>query len=104
MSERMGVLAGALGLLGLFGLAGLAAVRQPCAPGRAGARVRALGLLGLGGIAGFWIDGAGAMGAAGALSLWNHQNLRLARWAWPGWSFLAGAAVVLARLPELAQG
>ncbi|MCZ8135063.1 MAG: hypothetical protein O9266_02070 [Porphyrobacter sp.] len=78
------------GLLGLFGLAGLAGLRQPAAGTQSGAAIRLLGLLGLGGLAGIWIDGAGALGAAGALGLWNHQNPKLARWAWPGWVFPIG--------------
>ena len=78
------------GLLGLFGLAGLAGLRWPVAKGRAGGGIRLLALLGFGGLTGFWIDGAGAMGAAGALGLWNHQNPKLARWAWAGWVFPIG--------------
>jgi hypothetical protein len=78
------------GLLGLLGLAGLAGLRQPAERRQPGAAIRLLGLLGLGGLAGFWIDGAGALGAAGALGLWNHQNPKLARWAWAGWVFPVG--------------
>ena len=73
-------LAGPAGLIGLIGLAGLAGLRNPCDKNRAGGAVRLLGLLGLGGLAGFWIPGVGAMGAAGAFSLWNHQSPRLAVW------------------------
>lgn len=78
------------GPLGLIGLAGLAGIRNPVAKDRAGAAVRLLGILGLGGFAGLWIDGAGAIGAAGALGLWNHQDPKLARWGRLGWVFPAG--------------
>lgn len=84
-------LAGPAGLIGLIGLAGLAGIRNPCDKDRAGTAVRLLGLLGFGGLAGFWIDGAGAMGAAGALGLWNHQSPRLAAWGRAGWLFPVGA-------------
>lgn len=87
MSAELAPLAG---LLGLFGLAGLAGLKRPVGKEQAGAGIRLLGILGLGGLAGFWIDGAGALGAAGALGLWNHQDARLARWAWPGWVFPIG--------------
>ena len=83
-------LAGPAGLIGLIGLAGLAGLRNPCAKERPGGRVRMLGLLGLGGLAGIWIPGAGAMGAAGASSLWNHQSPRLAIWGKAAWLFLVG--------------
>lgn len=73
-------LAGPAGLIGLIGLAGLAGLRQPCDKSRPGGAMRLLGLVGLGGLAGFWIPGAGALGAAGAFSLWNHQSPRLAVW------------------------
>lgn len=79
------------GLLGLIGLAGLAGIKNPVAKDRSGMAIRLLGLLGLGGLAGIWIDGAGAMGAAGALGLWNHQNPRLAFWGKLGWVFPIGA-------------
>ncbi|MCZ8172734.1 MAG: hypothetical protein O9272_13440 [Brevundimonas sp.] len=85
-----------IGLLGLIGLAGLAGIRNPVAKDRAGAPIRVLGLLGLGGLAGIWIDGAGAMGAAGALGLWNHQNPQLARWGRLGWLFVFGLPFLLA--------
>lgn len=78
------------GLLGLLGLAGLAGLRHPVGKSQAGGAIRLLGIVGLGGLAGFWIDGAGALGAAGALGLWNHQSPTLARWAWPGWVFPIG--------------
>jgi hypothetical protein len=78
------------GMLGLIGLAGLAGIKHPVAKGRAEAAIRLLGILGLGGFAGIWIDGAGAMGAAGALGLWNHQDPRLARWGKLGWVFPVG--------------
>ena len=78
------------GLIGLIGLAGLAGLRQPVAKGRAGAKIRLLGLFGLIGLAGFWLPGVGAIGAAGSMSLWNHQNPRLAIWGKLGWLFLIG--------------
>ncbi|WP_374529734.1 hypothetical protein [Novosphingobium sp.] len=79
------------GLLGLIGLAGLAGIKHPADKQRPGGLIRLLGLLGLGGLAGFWIDGAGAMGAAGALGLWNHQSPRLAFWGKLGWAWPVGA-------------
>ena len=87
MSAELAPLAG---LLGLFGLAGLAGLKHPVVKEQAGAGIRLIGILGLGGLAGFWIDGAGALGAAGALGLWNHQSTTLARWSWPGWVFPIG--------------
>lgn len=68
------------GLIGLIGLAGLAGIKTPAAKDQPGALVRLMGLFGLVGFAGIWIPGAGALGAAGALGLWNHQNKRLAFW------------------------
>ena len=79
------------GLLGLIGFAGLAGLRYPVEKGRSGGAIRLLGLLGFGGLAGFWIVGVGAMGAAGAFSLWNHQSPRLAAWGRAAWLFLVGA-------------
>ena len=73
-------LAGPAGLIGLIGLAGFAGLRHPCARTQPGSPVRLLSLFGFGGLAGFWIPGVGAMGAAGAFSLWNHQSPRLAAW------------------------
>ncbi len=93
-----GLIAQFAGLLGLLGLAGLAGLRNPVAKDRPGAPIRVLGLLGLGGLAGIWIDGAGAMGAAGALGLWNHQDPRLARWAQLGWVFPIGIYYVVRHL------
>ena len=78
------------GIFGLVGFAGLAGLRHPVAKGRGGAWVRLIGLLGLVGLAGFWVPGVGAMGAAGSLSLWNHQNPKLALWGKLGWLFLIG--------------
>lgn len=83
------------GLLGLIGFAGLAGIKHPTAKDRPGGWVRILGLLGLGGLAGIWIDGAGAMGAAGALSLWNHQDPKLAFWGRLGWLFVIGAILLV---------
>ena len=65
-----------MGLIGLLGLAGLMAIKQPIGPDVAGAGIRKLGVRGLLGLSGFWFDGAGAMGAFGALGLWNHPNIR----------------------------
>lgn len=79
-----------VGLLGLIGFAGLAGLKQPVAKERSGAGIRMLGLLGLAGLCGIWIPGAGAIGAAGALGLWNHQNPKLAVWGKLGWLFVAG--------------
>ncbi len=84
------MLASLAGLLGLVGFAGLAGLRRPVAAGRPGGGVRLLAIAGLGGLAGLWIDGAGAMGAAGALGLWNHQDPRLAFWGRLGWAFPVG--------------
>ncbi len=79
-----------VGLLGLIGFAGLWGVRKPVERSRSGSAIRLLGLLGLAGIAGFWIAGAGAIGASGALGLWNHQDPKLAFWGRLGWAWLAG--------------
>lgn len=92
------VVAQLAGLLGLFGLAGLAGLKHPVGKSQPGGGVRLLGILGLGGLAGFWIDGAGALGAAGALGLWHHQNPKLARWAWPGWVFPVGIYFIVRHL------
>lgn len=78
------------GLLGLIGLAGLAGIRNPVAKDRSGSAIRLLGLLGLGGLAGIWLNGVGALGAAGAFSLWNHQSPRLAIWGKAAWLSLIG--------------
>lgn len=91
-------LAGPAGLIGLIGFAGLAGIRNPCAKGRPGGWVRVLALLGFGGLAGFWISGVGAMGAAGALSLWNHQSPRLALWGKAAWLFVIGAFFLVRHL------
>lgn len=84
-------LAGPAGLVGLIGLAGLAGLRNPCDKARPGAAIRLLALLGFGGLAGFWIPGVGALGAAGAFSLWNHQSPRLAAWGKAAWLSAIGA-------------
>ena len=94
MKDLAMAFAGPAGLIGLIGFAGLAGIRNPTDKNRAGGWVRLLGLLGLGGLAGLWIPGAGAMGAAGALSLWNHQSPRLAIWGAAAWLFLVGVAYV----------
>jgi len=86
------------GLLGLIGFAGLAGLKTPVSKTRSGAGIRLLGLLGLAGLAGIWIPGAGAMGAAGALGLWNHQNPKLAFWGKLGWLWLAGLPFLLPAL------
>lgn len=86
------------GLLGLIGFAGLAGIRNPVDKDRSGAAVRVLALLGFGGLAGFWIAGAGAMGAAGALGLWNHQNPRLAFWGKLGLVFPVGTYYIVRHL------
>jgi hypothetical protein len=89
-------LAPVAGLLGLIGFAGLAGLKHPVDKDRSGAGIRLLGLFGLAGLAGIWIPGAGAVGAAGALGLWNHQSPKLALWGKLGWASLAG-------LPYLAR-
>jgi hypothetical protein len=78
------------GLLGLIGFAGLWGLRNPVEKSRSGAAIRLLGLFGLAGLCGFWIPGAGAIGASGALGLWNHQDPKLALWGKLGWSSVAG--------------
>jgi hypothetical protein len=88
--EMLEILAPYVGLLGLIGLAGLIGLKQPVANGRSGFGIRLSGLLGFAGLSGIWIPGAGAIGAAGAFGLWNHQNPRLAFWGKLGWVFVAG--------------
>jgi hypothetical protein len=83
-----------LGLLGLIGLAGLANFKYPVDRSRSGSGIRLLALLGLLGIAGFWVDGAGATGAFGAIGLWNHQSPKLALWGKLGWFGLVGLPFV----------
>lgn len=95
MIETLGPFAG---LIGLIGFAGLAALRNPVQKGRSGGFIRLLGLLGFGGLAGFWIVGVGAMGAAGAFSLWNHQSPRLAVWGSAAWLFLVGVFYLVRHL------
>lgn len=94
MSALLDSLAGPAGLIGLIGFAGLAAMRHPADKRRPGGLIRMLGLLGLGGFAGLWIPGAGALGAAGALSLWNHQDPRFAIWGKAAWLFLVGVIYI----------
>lgn len=84
-----------VGLLGLIGFAGLWGLKQHPDPSRSGGGVRKLGILGLLGLAGIWVPGAGALGAAGALGLWNHQNPRLAFWGRMGLAALAGVPYLL---------
>lgn len=79
-----------VGLLGLIGFAGLAGIKHPADKARSGGGIRLMGLLGLTGLVGFWIPGAGAIGASGALGLWNHQNPKLAFWGKLGWSSVLG--------------
>ncbi len=86
------------GIIGLIGFAGLAGLRTPVGKARKGAGIRLLGLLGFFGLAGIWIPGAGAVGAAGALGLWNHQNPKLAFWGKLGWLWLAGLPFLLPAL------
>lgn len=83
------------GLLGLVGLGGLVGMKWPVAQDRAGALVRRISLLGIAGIAGIWLGGFGAFGAAGALSLWNHQDPKLAIWGRLGWLWLAGVPYLI---------
>ena len=78
------------GLLGLVGFAGLAGLKNPVDKSRSGGGIRLMGLLGFAGLAGFWIPGAGAVGASGALGLWNHQNPKLAIWGKIAWVWVAG--------------
>lgn len=85
-----------VGLVGLIGLAGFAGLKDRVEGRRSGGLVRLLGLVGLLGFAGIWIPGSGALGAAGALSLWNHQNPRLAFWGRLGWLFLLGVPFFVA--------
>ena len=85
-----------IGLLGLIGFAGLAAIKYPPDAARPGGKIRLLGWLGLTGWIGLWITGAGAIGASGALGLWNHQNPKLARWGQAGLTCVLG-------LPYLAR-
>lgn len=91
-------LAGPAGLLGLIGLSGFAGLKHPCDKGRSGGWLRVMALLGFGGLAGFWIPGVGAMGAAGSLSLWNHQSPRLAAWGRAGLSSVIGMAYLVRHL------
>lgn len=79
-----------VGLIGLIGFAGLAGIKHPADKERSGGGIRLMGLLGLSGLIGFWIPGAGAVGASGALGLWNHQNPKLALWGKLGWLFPLG--------------
>ncbi|NBV89257.1 MAG: hypothetical protein EBR88_07090 [Betaproteobacteria bacterium] len=79
-----------LGLLGLIGLFGLVALARPVPRACPGGLVRAAGLLGLLGLVGFWIPGAGAAGAFGALSLWQHPNPLLHRIGSMGFLGVAG--------------
>jgi hypothetical protein len=78
------------GLVGLIGFAGLAGFKHPVDKERSGGGIRLLGLLGLTGLCGFWIPGAGAIGASGALGLWNHQYPKLAFWGKLGWAGVVG--------------
>lgn len=79
-----------IGLFGLIGFAGLAGIKNPPDKTRPGGGIRLMGLLGLVGLLGFWVPGAGAVGASGALGLWNHQSPKLALWGKLGWSFVLG--------------
>lgn len=86
------------GLIGLIGFAGLAGLRHPVDKSRSGLPIRLMGLLGLVGLAGIWIPGAGAIGAAGALGLWNHQSPKLAFWGKLGWLWIIGLPFLVAGL------
>ena len=92
MNMLNSALAGWMGLIGLIGLIGLYGIRNPVDRERVGADVRLLGVLGLLGVAGFWIPGAGAASALGALGVWNHQNPVVHRWSRLGWLGLIGIA------------
>jgi hypothetical protein len=83
-----------LGLVGLVGLGGLIAMKWPVDAARSGGAVRKLGLLGLLGFAGLVVPAAGAMGAAGALSLWNHQNAPLRVWGALSWVWPLGLVML----------
>jgi hypothetical protein len=87
-----------LGLLGLIGLAGLAGFKSPPDKARPGGLIRLGGLLGFLGLTGFWIPGAGASGALGALGLWNHQNPKLALWGKLAWVGVVGLPFIVLRL------
>ena len=84
-----------LSLVGLIGLGGMVALVRPVDRARPGARIRALGIVGLGGFIGILVPPVGAMGAAGALGLWNHQNRKLAFWGAMGWAWVLGAAALV---------
>ncbi len=87
-----------LGLVGLIGLGGLVPMKWPVDPAREGAGIRKLGLLGLGGLIGFLIPTVGAMGAAGALGLWNHQTGWLRAWGVLGWVWPLGLVMLVLAL------
>ncbi len=84
-----------LGLVGLIGFGGLVALKAPVDAARSGAGIRKVGgLLGLAGLIGFLVPPAGAMGAAGALGLWNHQSAGLRMWGALGWIWPLGLVML----------
>ncbi len=99
--EAVDAMAPWAGLLGLIGLSGLLSLRHPVAADRSGGLVRLFGLGGLLGLAGFWIPGAGAMGAFGALGLWNHQRPSYHRYACLGWLGVVGVPYLVGALSAL---
>ena len=67
-----------LSLLNLFGficMLGILNLKTPVEENQNGKNIRLFSITGLLGLSGFWINGAGALGAFGAYSLWNHQIL-----------------------------
>lgn len=84
-----------IGLVGLAGLVGLLGLRYPIDRTRSGQWIRLLGLAGLLGLLGFWHPGTGALGAFGALGVWNHQDPLIHRWARFGWLGVSGIPYLL---------
>ena len=64
-----------LNLFGFIGMLGLLNLKTPVEENQNGKNIRLLSITGLLGLSGFWINGACALGAFGAYSLWNHQIL-----------------------------
>lgn len=67
-------------------------MKAPVDTVRSGGTVRKLG--GLLGFLGFLVPPAGAMRAAGAFGLWNHQNGALRTWGALGWLWLIGLVML----------